>query len=234
MMRNLLPAPSSAGRETRILRDRSAALTDAIDAQTSSPGAYGVARLALQVYNGGAMPTSAGHFFLGNPVLFTGNEAEGTTDGGSADTGTSIPFLVLGTTTPTVGDILTAYGVGNRWVAERGGSSGGTLHCSPCNIPESNLTLSWVNNIIGNGSTTLAYTVVGPSKSWQSACTSNLLFDLFCTAGLIEFRVIFFTSGSCPGGVTGYCSNLSSSPFGLTLASYTCLPLSLVFHVTFN
>jgi hypothetical protein len=137
-----------SARETRILRDRHAALSRAVDRQSSTSGqAFASARMALSIYDGGNMPTSAGHFFLGHPVTFTANECEACSDGGTVDTNTSVPVLVLGTTAPSVGDILTAYAVGGRWVAERGGgmmskcgcawfcNAAGTNHDVPGDLP---------------------------------------------------------------------------------------------------
>ncbi len=219
--------------DLRILRQRQTALADAIDRTLGGPTNYGSAQCAVQIYNGGSMPTSTGRFFLANPVTFMATETEGGTDGGTADTSTSLYVLVLGSTTPNVGDILTAYAVGGRWVAERGvGSGGGSLSCSPCAIPEGDLTLSWVNNLLGNGETTLTYTTVGGNKSWLSGCANGLLYELFCTSGSIELRVLFFITGTCPDGMAGYCSNLRALPFALTLSSYSCSPFSLTFTLS--
>jgi hypothetical protein len=215
------------------LRQHQTALADAINQTLGAPTSYGSARCAVQIIDGGSMPTSTGYFFLANPVTFTGTETEGDADGGTADTTTTMYVLVLGSQVPDVGDILTAYSVGGRWVAERGsGSGGGGLTCSPCAIPEEDLTLSWTNDLLGPGETTLVYTNTGGEKSWLSACANGLLYELFCTGGTIELRVIFFITGTCPHGTAGYCSNLRTSPFSLTLASYSCLPFSLSFTVS--
>lgn len=219
-------------RAARILRDRHATLVDALDRADQSGAPYGTARMAVQIYNGGSMPASAGHFFVGNPVVFTGTEHEGGASGATVDTSTLVCVLVLGTTAPSVGDILTAYAVGGRWVAERGtgSSAGGSVSCSPCSIPASNLTLSWVNPTLGNGSTTLVYSSSGPS--WISGCSNGLIYELFCTGGQIELRVVYFTSGTCPTGSSAYCSNLQNSPNGLTLQSSSCTPINIIVNVT--
>lgn len=108
------------------------------------------------------------------------------------------------------------------------GCSTPSLTCSPCNIPEANLTLSWVNSLSGNGSTTLVYS---PSPaSWASGCSGHndaLLFKLLCTGGDIELRAIYFTAGSCPSGTQQYCSNLRVSPYTMPISSYTCSPFSI-------
>lgn len=184
-------------------------------------------RRLVQIFNGGSMPTSPDHFFVGYPIELDGAETEGGT--GTADDDASQPIVVdvIGHA-PSAGDILTAYAVGGRWVAERGqASSTGSLACSPCSIPAQNLTLSWVNAILGNGSTPLIYTAT--PASWTSGCANGLLYKLLCTGGEVELRVIYFTTGSCPTGTQQYCSNLRVTPYGLTLSSYTCSPFSMTF-----
>jgi hypothetical protein len=140
--------------------------------------------------------------------------------------------VVIGSTVPSVGDYLTAYAVGDRWVAERGSGSGfGFLNCSPCQIPETDLTLSWTNAFTGNGSTTLFYPGgVGP---WASTgCPDNgLEFSLGCTAGTIELKAFYFVVGACPSGTTDYCSNLRPPTRQLDLIASTCSPFSLTFQV---
>ena len=176
------------------------------------------------------MPSSPDHFFLAYPIELDGAETEGGTGTPVDDAFQPIIVDVLGHL-PAVGDILTAYAVGGRWVAERGGSSdGGSLACSPCNIPGQDLTLSWVNVISGNGSTPLTYAQT--PASWTSACSNGLLYKTVCTGGQVELRVIYFTTGSCPTGTQQYCSNLRGTPHGLTLSSYTCSPFSMTFLST--
>ena len=177
------------------------------------------------------MPSSPDHYFLGFPVQAGGTETEGGAGSTTSDTANAIAVDVLHHA-PSVGDILTAYSIGGRWVAEYGalgGSSG--LACSPCTLPRTNLTVSWVNPIAGNGSTTLVYTS-DDGVSWQSACSLGLLYQLYCNSSQIEFRVVYFVTGSCPTGRSAYCSNLQSAPLRLTLVSYTCSPFSLTFQTT--
>jgi hypothetical protein len=113
-----------------------------------------------------------------------------------------------------------------------GGGGGGGISCSPCNIPTSNLTVSWTNPLTGNGSTGLTYNP-GGSPTWTSGCADDgLLFELLCNAGNIELRAIYFTSGSCPTGTQAYCSNLLGVGSQLILSSYTCSPFSLTFTNT--
>ena len=100
------------------------------------------------------------------------------------------------------------------------------LKCQPCTLPQKDLLLTWTNPLTGNGSTTLVYNGAG---IWTSACTNGLIYQLSCSGGQIDFQVIYFTTGSCPGGTQQYCSNLRTSPYGLTLSAYSCSPLSLTF-----
>jgi hypothetical protein len=215
--------------EARTLRERHTALVRATDRSTASP-IEPTARRLVQIFDGGSMPTSPDHFYLSYPVELGGAEVEGGTGSPVVDTSQTIPVVVLGHA-PAAGDILTAYAVGGRWVAERGTSQSGNLTCSPCALPQQNLTVSWVNSLSGNGQTTLAYTT--SPVSWTSGCSRGLQFKLICTAGQIEFRAIYWTSGGCPGpGQSQYCSNLRATPFGLTFSSFTCTPLSLTFTVS--
>jgi hypothetical protein len=189
----------------------------------------GTPRRLVQIYDGGAMASSPDHFFLANPVEIDGAEAEGGLGVPVVDTTQTIVVDVLGHA-PAPGDILTAYAVGGRWVAERGGSRGGSFPCAPCAIPEQDLTVSWVNSIIGNGSTLLSYSPTPPA--WTSGCSNGLLYKLLCTGGQLELRVIYFATGPCPTGTQQYCSNLRVAPYGLTLASFTCSPFAMTVVTT--
>ena len=111
---------SSAAREARILRDRIAAYEDALDASGGAAPPFESARLLVQVYNGGAMPSAPELVYFTHPVLVTGAETEGGAGTLTTDTATTVPTIVLGHV-PSVGDCLTAYALGGRWVAERGG-----------------------------------------------------------------------------------------------------------------
>jgi hypothetical protein len=221
----------SSANETRILRDRQKAYEDAADRARSGVPAYGSPRMLVRVYDGGSMPTTTPRVYFTHPVLVTGAESEGGVGTLTVDTTTTVPVVVLGTKAPSVGDYLTAYSCSNRWIAERGlGSGSGSTSCSPCNIPNEDLTISWTNIITGDGSAPLIYTP-GPPR-WISACADEgLIFQLQCVDGF-ELRAIFFIEGECPTGTPSYCSNLRASPLFLTLQSYTCSPFSATFTVS--
>jgi hypothetical protein len=215
---------AAGSSRTRILRARHSALSDQVD-RVYPIAPSGTPRRLVQIYNAGAMPSSPDHFFAAYPIELDGIETEGGTAAAAVDPSQTIVVNVLGHP-PSVGEILTAYAVGGRWVSERGASSGsGSITCSPCNIPTQNLTLSWVNAINGNGSTTLTY--VNTPTSWTSACANGLLYELLCNSGQLELRVIYFTTGACPTGTQQYCSNLRTAPFGLSVSSFSCTPFSL-------
>lgn len=223
-------AAGDGSHASRTLRDRHAALVRSADRAIASPGSVTTRRL-VQVFDGGSMPTSSDHFFLAYPVELDGALVEGGSGSPVVDSSQTIVVDVLGSS-PAAGDMLSAYMIGGRWVAERGGaSSTGALTCSPCPIPRQNLIVSWTNILLGNGSTTLTYTPSPPS--WTSACSNGLQYILLCTGGQIEFQVTSWVTGSCPGpGTTQYCSNLRLAPLGLTTYSYSCSPFSLTFRLT--
>ena len=140
-----LSGTAGYGTEARILRDRQAAHSAALDRQTDRPQPYSSARMLIQVFDGGSMPAAAERVCFTHPVLVTGSETEGGSGTLTVDTATTVPVIML-QNAPLVNDYLTAYAVGGRWVSEKGGSgsSGGTL-CAPCAIPNEDLTLTWTN-----------------------------------------------------------------------------------------
>ena len=101
------------------------------------------------------------------------------------------------------------------------------LYARRATIPDEDLTITWTNILTGNGSTTMKF---GSGPTWQTGCVdSGLQFILACNSGSIELRAVFFVSGSCPTGLSNYCSNLRSNPLSLTLAEHICSPFSLTF-----
>ena len=215
--------------DTRVLRDRMYAHTQILDRLIHNPVLFTTARQLVQVYNGGLMGSAPDLYYFTHPVLVTGIETEGGTAALSTDTTTTICVVVLGNT-PSVGDYLTAYAIGGRWVAERSRLNSATIACSPCSIPTEDLTISWTNLLTQDGSMTMTY-MTGPLV-WIATCVDNgLIFKLQCNSGDIELRVIFFLSGACPDGESNYCSNLGVSPLVLMLSDYTCSPFSLSFTV---
>ena len=68
------------------------------------------------------------------------------------------------------------------------------LSCSPCPIPKNDLTLCWWNALIGPGSAPLVYDPIG---KWTTACTKQMLYQLSCPGGSIQFTATYFLSGEC-------------------------------------
>jgi len=80
------------------------------------------------------MPSQPDHYYLTNPVYLNGSETEGAAGGPSTDVSQTIVVDVLGKA-PVVGDYLTAYAVGGRWVAEltRSQTGKGCIQFLGCN-----------------------------------------------------------------------------------------------------
>jgi hypothetical protein len=228
--RNWFGPDGGYGTEARILRDRQTAHSAALDRFADRPQPYSSARMLVRVYDGGSMPTAPERVYFTHPVLVTGSETEGGSGTLTVDTATTVPVVVLGRP-PLVGDYLTVYAGGGRWVSEKGISGGGSgTMCSPCNIPNEDLTITWSNILTGSGSATMTF---GAGSLWQTGCVdSGLQFILSCDSGSIELRAAFFVSGSCPTGLSNYCSNLRSNRLSLTLIDHACSPFSLTFIVT--
>jgi hypothetical protein len=187
----------------------------------------GTPRFLGQVVNGGSMPGATDRVFLVNPVRVYGTEAEGVPPVLAVDSARRIPVVVIGALAPLTGDLLLALAVGGRWVAKVGGAA--SLPCSPCAIPNRNLTLSWTNALIGPGSTTLAF---NPPSQWTSVCTNQIAFQLSCLGGSIQLAVTYFLSGNCPAGQSQSCVSPGSGPFAISLASFSCSPFLLQYTVT--
>jgi hypothetical protein len=177
------------------------------------------------------MPAVVPAVYLTNPVIVSATEVEDGVPTYTVDSNTTIPVVVLGMV-PAVGAYLIAYHLQNRWVAELGSAERVAYSdCTPCNLPQVNLTLSWTNGLTGNGFAMMTWTS-GPNN-WQTVCVDEgLQFILACTLGGIELGAVFWTEGLCPTGISNHCSNLRAAPLTLNLASSTCSPLTLVFNVT--
>jgi hypothetical protein len=107
--------------------------------QSARPPAI-TARRLVQIYDGGAMPSAPDHFYLAHPVELDGAETEGGLASPVVDTTTLAVDVLWGV--PQAGDILTAYAVGGRWVAERSGGTSSGHPCSGCSDIPNSLTLS--------------------------------------------------------------------------------------------
>ena len=137
------------------------------------------------------MPSSPDHFFLAFPIELDGAETEGGTATPVADASEPIVVDVLGHA-PAAGDILTAYAVGGRWVAERGQSEQRPDSLArPAISPRKILTSRGSMPSTAMVQRPLSYTAT--PTSWTSGCSNDLLYKLVCTGGQVELRVIYFT-----------------------------------------
>jgi hypothetical protein len=101
--------------DLRVLRDRFAAASSALDRSTSTESSGGNAAMCVVTTTVTTYPTSAGAFYACNPELLTGSEAEGATPTFTADTATIVYALNLGTAIPANGTKLVIHSVGGRW-----------------------------------------------------------------------------------------------------------------------
>jgi hypothetical protein len=123
----------------RLIRQRHEAEANSLDLlrRETSP----TARILVQVYDGGAIPTAADRYYLTHPVVAGGNECEGCAPSTNVDASTTIPVVVVGYAA-SAGDLLVAHSVGGRWVAE-GPATSPLVRCGSSRIPPADFTVSW-------------------------------------------------------------------------------------------
>jgi hypothetical protein len=129
-----------------------------------------------------ALPTTTGRFVLVHPVEIDGDQAEGDAPSFSADATRTIPVVVLGVKVPAVGDFLTCFAVGGKWVAETGCGSSGDVSCPGGGT----LCVSLTSVCAGNNN---GYTVVVKDHA-----TGTVVATGTTTSGSVCF------SGLTPGG----------------------------------
>lgn len=228
------PSPRrSIGGETRLLRDRHAALAAAIDRRSTVP-TDGAARQLVQVFNNGAMPTANDHYFSAHPVNVGGEESEGSTPTFDVNTTQVVIVDVLGSTPPSVGDMLVATGVGGRWVAEKGGTTGTRLiqvnGCNSFGYP--GVTVNFFDHV---GGTLLGSCVTDALGIIYSSCIPDGTYFVTVTGASIRFapfgqtlilkKGVFKIITLVPA--SGYvCVPLTDGLFGCLL------PLATTLHVT--
>ena len=203
--------------EARVLRGREAAFRELVDRAKAGAPELGAARRLVQVYDGGSIPSGPDRWYLAHPVELDGAEVEGGAGAPSADAAESVPVLVLGHGAE-VGDLLVATGVGGRWVAERGGSSGLTVcvvACAGPNVP-----------VVGAGVS------LSQSGVLKGSCTTGAggCCRLSLPAGTYDVRVT--VSGSVAFAATrtlssGTTTIVLSSGTGLVCCGAYAIPVSL-------
>src|SRR6476646_1987002 len=102
--------------DLRILRDRQAAASEALDRSEAAADPYGSAAMCVVTFQETTYPTSAGKFYACHPELLTGSESEGATPTFTGDTATSIYAFNLGTQIPPNGTKLVIHAVVGRWI----------------------------------------------------------------------------------------------------------------------
>jgi hypothetical protein len=188
--------------DSRVERSRVTNHADDLDRAEVRP-AVGTPKRLVQVYDGGAKPTSANRWFLTHPVSVDGTEAEGSTGTITAES-TTIPVVVLGSV-PAVGDTLNAFMVGSKWVAElRGCSTTILINCSGIAVPGATVTVSSGMTTLFTGTTDSDGKLSGPignTGSYTVAVTSgsgSFRGSVFLTCGQTEaVDVCGVPCGSC-------------------------------------
>jgi hypothetical protein len=199
---SLLSRPRAVGRatgtgaESRLLRDRQVDIQSRLDRSTVAAFRTTPRRL-VQVYDAGKIPAAGDHFFACYPVELDGIETEGSPGTPVPDTTTTLFVDVLGGPA-SVGDLLTAYAVGGRWVAERGAAPPGctatvcVLDCAKKPIAVSGATVKILYNSFQLDSQT-----TGPSGCVVVCLGPPTNYDVKVTAAgyPATTRSIFLTSG---------------------------------------
>lgn len=219
-------------RSSRVDRERQSDHSDAID-RIDEPVVSGAARMLVQVFDGGSIPTTSEKVFYTHPVLATGTESEATAATLTVDSNTTVPVVVLGKA-PSVGDYLTVYLCSGKWVTEllTNGTQCYVTACLPCGIPKGDLGLAWTDTIGGNGTATLVF---DGFNTWQSACVNHggggVIYKITCTAGDVIFTVTHYASTICSGAPDATCASGTSAPHFLPVSASTCNPFSLTYTV---
>lgn len=149
---------------TIAIRDKLIDLGDRIENRRASRSEATAAFLG-EVVDGGSMPDGPEKFYLLRATDIDGSEHEGSLPTFAADELRDIPVIVLGST-PVVGDLLTAYAIGGRWIAQKGIAS---TSCQP-QIPGCGSTYYGDNGTVTdaiNGTQPIVYDFV--ARAWFSA-----------------------------------------------------------------
>jgi hypothetical protein len=94
--------------------------------------------------------------------------------------------------------------------------------CGTCDIPQTDLTFTWVNSISGAGSATMVYNAF--LIQWKTACITDQLFFnalLDCATGSPRLTVTSYANASCTITPDG-CDTISGSPHRIDQTGLTC------------
>ena len=186
------------GDELRTLRLRLAEAERRAD-RLGSPGPLGSDRMAVQVYDAGAIPTALGVFYATHPVVVAPGATEGAAASVSVDASRTIFVNVLGAVAPVAGDVLIAKSVDHRWVAEKPhpASGGIIVPGCPCYSSPASLTMTSSKPTSNGGmfqNATIVYgvtpTVLAPLNLGASCYLSTAYFPDLTTGD--QFRYNFF------------------------------------------
>lgn len=156
--------------ETTVLRRRLEEAELALARAASRDAKRRDARL-VQVYSGGAIPTTIGKFCLIHPAVVLPGATEGSSATISVDTSLSAPVDAIGPAAPSVGDYMIAWGVDYRAAGMKGSAAGGGTVAVPgctCSSIPSTLGMMVANSALSYGilqSCTLQW---GTTPAWAA------------------------------------------------------------------
>jgi hypothetical protein len=102
--------------DLRVLRERTVALEDALDAAAQDANPFASPALVGITTVVSSYPTSPNVYFAVNPGTCTSTEMEGASGTVNADASTVVYALNLGTQVPAQGATICVHALGGRWV----------------------------------------------------------------------------------------------------------------------
>jgi hypothetical protein len=245
-------ADADADDELRMLRRRRE--DDVLARRPPRDLAPGTPAMLGTVFNAGKMPTAMPGQFAVHPTSVGFTEAEGAALSSAAASQGSTVFTVVGTRVPGVGDVLTGYLVGSRWVAQRG--SGGTTPPPPgvtgvgcgCNGGSAGVTPTTVHLVVSGlpdpnlnnatlvyGPTPAQYQGLGlAAANWFSTATftdpntTNVYSYVFgCPDGSYALRKVYANYNNLGFGQVGGSLYTWSIGFGGNTCLTATTPFSL-------
>lgn len=222
--------------DNREIRSRLGALERGI-ARRDRDAAGRVPAYLGRVYRVGVQ-TGFPAYYLTHPVTLSGPEAEGGTATLVEDTSVTVPVAVLDRS-PATGDLLLAnyFLPDGRWVARRGSGPGvnRNVYCSPCDIPKSDLVLSWyywqvhyggtygtTYTAAGPIATPLAYGGgAGPNFDWTSGWFAGPSDSTACNPGVYsdQYQKYILGSDCCFIQITLSCNGQQGTNLSIGLSS---------------
>ncbi len=106
--------------ETRILRDRQAALSTALDRAQSDRPPFGSAAVLCQTFEEDTYPVTAASMFACKPQEIDSDESEGATASYTESSSTALYAANIGGSIPPQNTTIVAHACGGRWVFSYG------------------------------------------------------------------------------------------------------------------